>query len=105
MRLVQFELRNGERRVGVVEGRTVREVQSARSVRELALAAIEAGVGLAQQVNRLGLGDSYDYAALLADLKILPPRPPGPGAHVDQRHRPDPPGQCFGARQDAQASR
>ena len=34
MRLVQFELRNGERRVGVVEGRTVREVQSARSVRE-----------------------------------------------------------------------
>ena len=82
MRLVQFELRNGERRVGVVEGRTVREVQSARSVRELALAAIEAGVGLAQQVNRLGLGDSYDYAALLADLKILPPLDHPDPAHM-----------------------
>jgi len=73
MRLVQFELSNGERRVGVVEGDSLREVQTARSVRELALAAIEAGVGLAQQVNNLGLGDSHDYATLLADLKILPP--------------------------------
>ena len=43
MRLVQFELRNGERRVGVVEGSQVREVLSAHSVRELALAAIEIG--------------------------------------------------------------
>ncbi len=30
MRLVQFELSNGERRVGVVEDGQVREVQSAR---------------------------------------------------------------------------
>ena len=44
MRLVQFESSNGERRVGVVEGATVREVLTARSVRELALAAIEAGI-------------------------------------------------------------
>lgn len=36
MRLVQFELSNGERRVGVVEGDSLREVQTARSVRELA---------------------------------------------------------------------
>ena len=43
MRLVQFELRNGERRVGVVQGNTLREVHTARSVRELALAAIDAG--------------------------------------------------------------
>ncbi|MFD2883538.1 hypothetical protein ACFS4T_15395 [Pseudomonas lini] len=43
MRLVQFELSNGERRVGVVEDGLVREVQDARSVRDLALAAIEAG--------------------------------------------------------------
>ena len=42
MRLVQFELRNGERRVGVVEQDLVREVQDARTVRDLALAAIEA---------------------------------------------------------------
>ena len=73
MRLVQFELRNGERRVGVVEGDRLREVQGAHSVRELALAAIEARVGLAQKVQDLGLGDSHDYTALLAELKILPP--------------------------------
>lgn len=54
MRLVQFELRNGERRVGVVQGNTLREVHTARSVRELALAAIDAGVGLAQQVDSPG---------------------------------------------------
>ena len=82
MRLVQFELGNGERRVGVVEGSTLREVKSARSVRELALAAIEAGVGLAQQVDSLGLGDSYDYATLLAELKILPPLDHPDPAHM-----------------------
>ena len=82
MRLVQFELRNGERRVGVVEGSQVREVLSAHSVRELALAAIEAGVGLAQQVQSLGLGDSHTYAELLADLKILPPLDHPDPAHM-----------------------
>ncbi|NWA23316.1 FAH family protein [Pseudomonas gingeri] len=82
MRLVQFELSNGERRVGVVEGSKLREVLTARSVRELALAAIEAGTGLAQQVNSLGLGDSHDYGALLADLKILPPLDHPDPAHM-----------------------
>ena len=37
MRLVQFELSNGERRVGVVEDGLVREVRDARSVRDLSL--------------------------------------------------------------------
>ncbi|MEN5152602.1 AraD1 family protein [Pseudomonas orientalis] len=82
MRLVQFESSNGERRVGVVEGSQLREVRSARSVRELALAAIEAGVGLEQQVNSLGLGDSHDYASLLADLKVLPPLDHPDPAHM-----------------------
>lgn len=82
MRLVQFELPNGERRVGVVDGNTLREVKAARSVRELALAAIEAGVGLAQQVDSLGLGARHDYAALLADLKILPPLDHPDPAHM-----------------------
>ena len=40
MRLVQFELLNGERRVGVVEDGLVREVQEARTVRELATMAM-----------------------------------------------------------------
>ncbi len=82
MRLVQFESSNGERRVGVVEGARLREVNTARSVREVALAAIEAGVGLAQQVNHLGLGASHDYDALLADLKILPPLDHPDPAHM-----------------------
>jgi hypothetical protein len=82
MRLVQFESCNGERRVGVVEGSQLREVRTARSVRELALAAIEAGVGLEQQVNSLGLGDSHDYASLLADLKVLPPLDHPDPAHM-----------------------
>jgi len=82
MRLVQFESSNGERRVGVVEGATVREVRTARSVRELALAAIEAGVKLQQQVESLGLGDSHDYAALLAEQKILPPLDHPDPAHM-----------------------
>lgn len=54
MRLVQFELNNGERRVGLVDGVLVREVQDATSVRDLALAAIEAGKSLAQQVDLQG---------------------------------------------------
>ncbi|WLH81312.1 GguC family protein [Pseudomonas sp. FP2335] len=82
MRLVQFEVHNSERRVGVVQGAQLREVQGARSVRELALAAIEAGVGLAQHVNSLGLGVSHDYAALLAALKILPPLDHPDPAHM-----------------------
>ncbi|OLY76778.1 FAH family protein [Pseudomonas sp. ATCC PTA-122608] len=73
MGLVQFELSNGERRVGVVEGGQVREVQSARTVRDLALAAIEAGVTLQQQIEHLGLAASHDYAELLADKRVLPP--------------------------------
>jgi hypothetical protein len=82
MGLVQFELRSGERRVGVVEGGQVREVQSALTVRDLALAAIEAGVNLQQQVQSLGLGASHDYAELLAEHRILPPLDHPDLAHV-----------------------
>jgi hypothetical protein len=82
MRLVQFELSNGERRVGVVEGGLVREVQDAHTVRDLALAAIEAGTDLAQQVKVLGLGISHDYAELLATLRILPPLDHPDAAHM-----------------------
>ncbi|MFO2466282.1 GguC family protein [Pseudomonas sp. 15FMM2] len=82
MRLVQFELNNGERRVGVVEGMRVHEVQHAHTTRELALAAIEAGVDLQQQVQTLGLGESHDYAQLLAALKILAPLDHPDPAHM-----------------------
>ena len=82
MRLVQFELNNGERRVGVVEADQVREAQGATSVRELALAAIEASVGLAQQVQAQGLGETHDYQALLSELRILPPLDHPDPAHM-----------------------
>jgi hypothetical protein len=82
MRLVQFELSNGERRVGVVDSERVHEVLGANSVRELALAAIEAGVSLVQQVDSLGLGANHDYAQLLQDLRILPPLDHPDPAHV-----------------------
>ena len=82
MRLVQFELNNGERRVGVVEAGQVREVQGATSVRDLALAAIEAAIDLAQQVQAQGLGETHDYQTLLSELRILPPLDHPDPAHM-----------------------
>ncbi|MBX9410099.1 FAH family protein [Pseudomonas baetica] len=82
MHLVQFELSNGERRVGVVDNAVVREVQDARTVRDLALAAIEAGGTLEQQVQTLGFGISHDYAQLLQELRILPPLDHPDPAHM-----------------------
>ncbi|POA21446.1 MULTISPECIES: AraD1 family protein [unclassified Pseudomonas] len=82
MHLVQFELINGERRVGVVDNGLIREVQDARSVRDLALAAIEAGGTLEQRVQTHGLGISHDYAQLLKDRRILPPLDHPDPAHL-----------------------
>lgn len=82
MNLVQFELSSGERRVGLVDGDSIREVKGALSVRDLALQAIDAGVGLAQQVDGEGLGDSHDYAQLLQELRILPPLDHPDPAHL-----------------------
>ncbi|MBF3097675.1 FAH family protein, partial [Pseudomonas aeruginosa] len=45
MRLIQFEDRAGQRRVGVVEGAGIQVVRGVRSTRELGLAAIRAGSG------------------------------------------------------------
>lgn len=82
MHLVQFELTNGERRVGVVDKARVREVQGARSVRDLALAAIEARCTLEQHVQTLGFGADHDYPELLAELRILPPLDHPDPAHM-----------------------
>ena len=82
MRLVQFELNNGERRVGVVEAGQVREVQGAASVRDLALAAIEAAIDLAQQVQAQGLGETHDYQTLLSEMRVLPPLDHPDPAHM-----------------------
>ena len=82
MRLIQFELNNGERRVGVVDGDRIREVQGASSVRELALAAVAAGIGLVRQVEGQGEGASHDYSQLLEELRVLPPLDHPDPAHL-----------------------
>ena len=82
MHLVQFELSNGERRVGLVDGEQVREVQGATSTRELALEAIRQKMSLAQAVDSKGLGTSHDYQALRDGLRILPPLDHPDAAHV-----------------------
>ena len=82
MRLVQFELTDGGRRVGLVDNDQVHEVRGAASVRELALAAIEAGQSLAQKVDSLGLGLHHDYRQLLDEQRILPPLDHPDPAHM-----------------------
>lgn len=52
MRLIQFEDRAGQRRVGVVEGAGIQVLRGVRSTRELGLAAIRAGSGLHDEVLR-----------------------------------------------------
>ncbi|MEE4463760.1 AraD1 family protein [Azotobacter chroococcum] len=73
MRLIQFEVAGGARRVGLVDGGLVREVRDATSTRELALAAIAAGQSLAGRIETLGLGEAHDYALLLAERRVLAP--------------------------------
>ncbi|MEX5572864.1 GguC family protein [Pseudomonas lijiangensis] len=82
MRLIQFEVSHGQRRVGLVDGDRVREVPGVDSVRELALKAIEAGSSLAHQVDLLGLGNEHDYAQLLREVRVLPPLDHPDPAHM-----------------------
>lgn len=82
MRLIQFTSPAGERRVGVVEGGQVRAVEGVGSTRELALHAIERSTGLQVEVQRLGLGEGFDYAALLEQQRVLPPLDHPDPAHL-----------------------
>jgi hypothetical protein len=82
MRLVQFEVNDKQRSVGLIDNDRVIELRDAGSVRELALAAIDAGRSLAEQVDRLGQGDAHDYRALLDQGRILPPLDHPDPAHL-----------------------
>jgi len=82
MRLIQFELTNGDRRVGLVDGDRAHEIRSATSVRELALAAIAAGQTLAQQVDSHGWEAHHDYRKILDEQRILPPLDHPDSAHM-----------------------
>lgn len=73
MRLVQFIDSDGGRCVGVVEGDNLRVVEGAARVRDLALEAARAGGGLESLISgRLGSG-AEDYAAVLAEGRVLVP--------------------------------
>lgn len=73
MRLIQFEDTNGQRQVGLVDGALVRVLRDTRSTRELALAAIRAHHGLAQEVALRGTDAGSEYATLLHEGRVLPP--------------------------------
>jgi hypothetical protein len=81
MRLIQFETRQGNRRVGTVRGWGIDVIPRASAVRELALAAIRAGEPLERHVQSLGIDGHEDYRAVLSEGRVLPPLD-----HADHAH-------------------
>jgi hypothetical protein len=73
MRLIQFETRQGERRVGIVEGAQARALHAVASMRELAQLAIANGRTLEQQAIEAAGGEQFDYNELIAELRVLSP--------------------------------
>lgn len=73
MRLIQFRTEDGERAVARIEDGRAVPVAGVTSMIELAGKAIAAGRGLEQIVAELGAGAPIDYAALLAERRVVPP--------------------------------
>jgi hypothetical protein len=74
MRLVQFLTPNGTRRVGlVVDEHSLALVKNADSVRDLALEANRARLSLAELVKDRRDDTPVDYAAVVAEGRLLPP--------------------------------
>lgn len=77
MRLIQFRDVGGKRCVGLVGQNagddSIAIVRGVISTRLIALAAIEAGIGLVEQVEKLGLEGSDSYAAIVAESRLLVP--------------------------------
>lgn len=73
MRLIQFKDESGSRRVGIVSGERVQVLAQVGSMRELALLALRNDSGLERQAQLLNAGQSVDYAAILAEQRILAP--------------------------------
>ncbi len=74
MQLIQYETVSGQRRVGVVDADRVSTIADTATVRELALAAIAAGHGLAAEAEARGMADGLDsLSELLAAGRVLPP--------------------------------
>ena len=74
MNIIQFENQHQQRAVGIVENSTVKPVNKVKTVRELALMAIENTLSLEQQIEQLGFAsENHDYVQLLDNLQVLPP--------------------------------
>lgn len=75
MRLVQFEALDGTRRVGMVsdDGQSLHPLRDARRVYTLALEADRTGCSLAELVQERVTDETVDYAAVVADNRLLLP--------------------------------
>lgn len=83
MRLIQYRLRDGESRVGVVadNGQDVAPVRGAPSSYALAIDAIAAGHGLTAQIDLLGTDAGESLEAIRREGRLLTPL-----AHPDPAH-------------------
>ncbi len=74
LRLIQITSRDGQRHVLAAEDDgSARIVEGVSSTYELALAAIKAGVPIADAVARQGLGENVDVAEALSEGRVLAP--------------------------------
>jgi len=82
LRLMQHRAANGTQSVIADDGHSARFVNDVKSVRELALQAIEAGVGLAEMVARLGRREEGDPVMELAAGRLIAPIDHDDPAHL-----------------------
>ncbi|MEO8180079.1 MAG: AraD1 family protein [Deltaproteobacteria bacterium] len=73
MRLVQLETPEGQRRVALVQGRSLRLLDQVGGVRELALEAIADRVPLAQLVEKRASCELEDYDRVIAERRLFAP--------------------------------
>jgi hypothetical protein len=81
--LVQYRDNEGVRCVAMIDNDDVaRIVIGADSTHALATAAIKAGIGLAECITRMGLGDHVDLKSAYAQGRLLPPIDHADPAHL-----------------------
>ncbi len=73
MNLIQFFDQHGGRAVAAVENGVARQVNGATSVYDLALKAMDTSGGLGELIASLGLGETVDRDAILAEGRMLSP--------------------------------
>jgi hypothetical protein len=73
LRLMQHRTDGGRRSVIADDGSSARFVTGVSSTRELATAAIESGVGIAEMITRRGLGEEVNPIVELAAGRIIAP--------------------------------